>query len=115
MNRLLTTCEKTTVFPLLYGPVNFSYPSLEEPKPQIALQPEPEPEHQAPPAPPQVNGVAATEQPSLETVKRTDSLPDMVDSPTASPANSQPDPSVKVSANGTPSSSVITAKVSRAA
>uniref|UniRef100_A0A3Q2QFQ7 Ubiquitin carboxyl-terminal hydrolase 8 n=1 Tax=Fundulus heteroclitus TaxID=8078 RepID=A0A3Q2QFQ7_FUNHE len=63
--------------------LNFSYPSLEEPKPPTPAQPEPEvsSEPQEPPAPALVNGVSPAEPPPSKTSAVADRLPDAVDTP----------------------------------
>uniref|UniRef100_G3PQC3 Ubiquitin carboxyl-terminal hydrolase 8 n=1 Tax=Gasterosteus aculeatus aculeatus TaxID=481459 RepID=G3PQC3_GASAC len=62
--------------------LNFSYPSLEEPKPPAPPQPEPEVilKPQEPSAPAPVNGVQPAESPTSYTSTVTDRLPDAVDS-----------------------------------
>uniref|UniRef100_A0A667W8U5 Ubiquitin carboxyl-terminal hydrolase 8 n=1 Tax=Myripristis murdjan TaxID=586833 RepID=A0A667W8U5_9TELE len=64
---------------LMHSTVNFSYPSLEEPKPPNPPPPEPEtnPEPEVPPASLQVNGEHSIPETSLVA----DVLPDTVDSP----------------------------------
>uniref|UniRef100_A0AAQ5XS54 Ubiquitin carboxyl-terminal hydrolase n=1 Tax=Amphiprion ocellaris TaxID=80972 RepID=A0AAQ5XS54_AMPOC len=84
--------------------LNFSYPSLEEPKPLTPPPPEPEvaPEPQEPSAPALVNGVAPAEPPTSKTSMVADRLPDTVDSPfdrTKKPAGGASDES-KPSQNG---------------
>ncbi|XP_049889578.1 ubiquitin carboxyl-terminal hydrolase 8 isoform X1 [Epinephelus moara] len=78
--------------------LNFSYPSLEEPKPPTPPLPEPEvaPEPQEPSAPVQVNGLAPAEPPPSKTSMITDRLPDTVDSPVKGSTNSEQDLSKKV-------------------
>lgn len=78
--------------------LNFSYPSLEEPKPPTPPLPEPEvaPEPQEPSAPVQVNGLAPAEPPPSKTSMITDRLPDTVDSPAKGSTNSEQDLSKKV-------------------
>ncbi|KAM4602694.1 ubiquitin carboxyl-terminal hydrolase 8 isoform 2-T2 [Polymixia lowei] len=92
--------------------LNFSYPSLEEPRPQIPPQPEPDPdpEPQAPPAPLQMNGDAPAEQSIPETPIVTDRLPDTIDSPITGSTNSGLDLTKQGPATGTPSQSTATAK-----
>uniref|UniRef100_A0A3B4ZR39 Ubiquitin carboxyl-terminal hydrolase 8 n=1 Tax=Stegastes partitus TaxID=144197 RepID=A0A3B4ZR39_9TELE len=92
--------------------LNFSYPSLEEPKPPTPPPPEPEvlPEPQEPSAPSLVNGVAPAEPPTSKTSMVADKLPDTVDSPITGSTNSGPDPSKKGSATSTSSQSPATAK-----
>uniref|UniRef100_A0A3B3DD89 Ubiquitin carboxyl-terminal hydrolase 8 n=1 Tax=Oryzias melastigma TaxID=30732 RepID=A0A3B3DD89_ORYME len=65
--------------------LNFSYPSLEEPKPPV-IHPEPvvQPDSQKPPAPAVVNGVAPAEPPTSKTSVIADKLPDTHDSPVIS-------------------------------
>ncbi|KAM9764862.1 ubiquitin carboxyl-terminal hydrolase 8 [Menidia menidia] len=65
--------------------LDFSYPSLEDPKPPAPPQPDPEdvsPEPQEPSAPVLVNGVAPAEPPISKTSVVADRLPDSIDSPT---------------------------------
>lgn len=78
--------------------LNFSYPSLEEPKPPTPPLPEPEvaPVPQEPSAPVQVNGLAPAEPPPSKTSMITDRLPDTVDSPAKGSTNSEQDLSKKV-------------------
>ncbi|XP_071384948.1 ubiquitin carboxyl-terminal hydrolase 8 isoform X2 [Centroberyx affinis] len=92
--------------------LNFSYPSLEEPKPPIPPQPEVEatPEPQVPPAPLQVNGVTLAEHSTPETSTVTDRLPDTIDSPITSSTNSVLDVNKTGPAAGTPSQSAAAAK-----
>uniref|UniRef100_A0A3P9MNP3 Ubiquitin carboxyl-terminal hydrolase 8 n=1 Tax=Oryzias latipes TaxID=8090 RepID=A0A3P9MNP3_ORYLA len=68
--------------------LNFSYPSLEEPKPPV-VHPEPvvQPDTQKPPAPAVANGVASAEPPTSKTSIIADKLPDTHDSPVRSPAS----------------------------
>ncbi|XP_047219609.1 ubiquitin carboxyl-terminal hydrolase 8 [Girardinichthys multiradiatus] len=70
--------------------LNFSYPSLEEPKPPTPTQPEPEisSEHQESPGPALVNGVSAAESPKSKTSVVADRLPDTVDIPITGTTNS---------------------------
>ncbi|XP_041838100.1 ubiquitin carboxyl-terminal hydrolase 8 isoform X2 [Melanotaenia boesemani] len=70
--------------------LNFSYPSLEEPKPPVPPQPEPEvsPELQEPSAPVLVNGVVPAEPPTSKTSMVADKLPDSVDFPVIGTTNS---------------------------
>lgn len=72
--------------------MTFSYPSLEEPKPPIALKPEPEVEAvlQEPSVPVLVNGIVPAES-SSKTSVAAQSLSDTVDSPVTSSTNSGPD------------------------
>lgn len=92
--------------------MNFSYPSLEEPKPPAPPQPEPEvtPEPQEPSAPVLVNGVAPAEPPTSDTSMVAYSLPDTVDSPVTSSTNSGVDLSKKGPVAGTSNQSSATAK-----
>ncbi|XP_062280511.1 ubiquitin carboxyl-terminal hydrolase 8 isoform X1 [Scomber scombrus] len=73
--------------------LNFSYPSLEEPKPPSPPPPEPEvkPEPQELSAPPLVNGVAPAEVPTPTMSVVTDRLPDTVDSSVSGSTNSELD------------------------
>ncbi|KAM3876751.1 ubiquitin carboxyl-terminal hydrolase 8 [Diretmus argenteus] len=91
--------------------LNFSYPSLEEPKPPAPPQPEPKaiPEPQVPPAPLHVNGISPAEHPIPETSMETDRLPDTMDSPIV--VSSVPDQTKKAAVAGVPSPSVATAKI----
>ncbi|MED6232052.1 hypothetical protein ATANTOWER_019525 [Ataeniobius toweri] len=77
--------------------LNFSYPSLEEPKPPTPTQPEPEisSEPQESPAPALVNGVSAAEPPKSKTSVVADRLPDTVDIPITGTTNSGLDLSKK--------------------
>ncbi|KAJ3593101.1 hypothetical protein NHX12_005438 [Muraenolepis orangiensis] len=92
--------------------LNFSYPSLEEPKPQAPPQPEPQPvpEAQVTLPPPQVNGVAPAVQAVPETHIIPDKLPDAVDSAISSSQNPVLDPAKKGPLAATPTPSVSTAK-----
>lgn len=92
--------------------LNFSYPSLEEPKPPTPPQPEPQliPEPQEPSAPVLVNGVAPAEPPTSTTSMDTDKLPDAVDSTVTVVTNSGQDLSKKGPAAGVSSQSPATAK-----
>uniref|UniRef100_A0A7N6AHV3 Ubiquitin carboxyl-terminal hydrolase 8 n=1 Tax=Anabas testudineus TaxID=64144 RepID=A0A7N6AHV3_ANATE len=92
--------------------LNFSYPSLEEPKPLIPPQPEPEiaPEPQEPSPPVLVNGIAPAEPPTSKTSMITDRLPDAVDHPVTGSTISGPDLNKKVPAAGTSNQSPATAK-----
>uniref|UniRef100_A0A8C4NYN4 Ubiquitin carboxyl-terminal hydrolase 8 n=1 Tax=Dicentrarchus labrax TaxID=13489 RepID=A0A8C4NYN4_DICLA len=87
----------TNTLPLL----NFSYPSLEEPKPPTPPQPEPEvtTEPQEVSAPVQVNGVAPAQPPMSKTSMVTDRLPDTVNYP----FDRTKKPSVRVSDEPKPS------------
>ncbi|XP_062266019.1 ubiquitin carboxyl-terminal hydrolase 8 isoform X1 [Platichthys flesus] len=62
--------------------LNFSYPSLEEPKPPSPTPPEPEVIHRPPEAtgPVLVNGVTPADPPTSKTSMVIDALPDIVDS-----------------------------------
>ncbi|KAE8297498.1 Ubiquitin carboxyl-terminal hydrolase 8 [Larimichthys crocea] len=91
--------------------LNFSYPSLEEPKPLPPPQPEPViPEPQEPSAPVLMNGVAPAEPPTSKTSMITDRLPDTTDSPVTGTTNSGLDLNKKGSGTGTSSQSPGTAK-----
>ncbi|CAF99829.1 unnamed protein product, partial [Tetraodon nigroviridis] len=73
--------------------LNFSYPSLEEPKPPSA--PEPQPDVTAvdkePSVPVLVNGMAPAESPTTKTSVLAQTLPDSVDSPVTGSTTSGPD------------------------
>ncbi|KAM3625424.1 uncharacterized protein V6R79_011776 [Siganus canaliculatus] len=92
--------------------LNFSYPSLEEPKPPTPPQPEPEviPEPQEPSAPVLVNGVSPAEPPASKTSMIAHKLQDTVDSPIAGSTNSGLDLSKKASKSGASNQSPTTAK-----
>ncbi|KAK5609480.1 hypothetical protein CRENBAI_007990 [Crenichthys baileyi] len=77
--------------------LNFSYPSLEEPKPPTPTQPDPEisSEPQESPAPALVNGVSPAEPPKSKTSMVADRLPDTVDIPITGTTNSGLDLSKK--------------------
>ncbi|XP_047437089.1 ubiquitin carboxyl-terminal hydrolase 8 isoform X2 [Mugil cephalus] len=92
--------------------LNFSYPSLEEPKPPTPPPPEPEvlPEPQPPSAPALVNGVAPAGPPTSKTSMVADTLPDVVDSPVAASTNSELNLNKKGPVAGTSSPSPATAK-----
>lgn len=92
--------------------MNFSYPSLEEPKPPTPPQPEPEvtPEPQEPSAPVLVNGVAPEEPPTSKTSVIAYRSPDTVDSPVTSSTNSGLDLSKTGPVAGTTNQSPTTAK-----
>ncbi|XP_023139745.2 ubiquitin carboxyl-terminal hydrolase 8 isoform X2 [Amphiprion ocellaris] len=92
--------------------LNFSYPSLEEPKPLTPPPPEPEvaPEPQEPSAPALVNGVAPAEPPTSKTSMVADRLPDTVDSPVTGATSSGLDPGKKGPVTGASSQSPATAK-----
>lgn len=96
----------------MFWTVNFSYPSLEEPKPPTPPQPEPEVTHEPlePSAPVLVNGVAPVEPPTSKTSMVTDRLPDTLDSPVTGSTNSGLDPNKKGPVVGTSSQSPATAK-----
>ncbi|KAM6943255.1 ubiquitin carboxyl-terminal hydrolase 8 [Xenentodon cancila] len=81
--------------------LNFSYPSLEEPKPPTPAQPKSEvsSEPQEPSAPNLVNGVAPAEPPTSKTSTVADRLPDTVDTPITGPANTGLELSKKVPAS----------------
>ncbi|XP_034077166.1 ubiquitin carboxyl-terminal hydrolase 8 isoform X1 [Gymnodraco acuticeps] len=82
--------------------LNFSYPSLEEPKPVTPAQPEPEvtPEPQEASAPVLVNGVAPAEPPTSKTYEVTDGPPDSLESTVTGSTNSGLDVSKKDPAAG---------------
>uniref|UniRef100_A0A3Q3JIP8 Ubiquitin carboxyl-terminal hydrolase 8 n=1 Tax=Monopterus albus TaxID=43700 RepID=A0A3Q3JIP8_MONAL len=82
--------------------LNFSYPSLEEPKPLTPPQPEPEitPEPQEPSAPVLVNGVAPADPPTSKTSMITDGLSDTIDSSVTSSTSSEQDLNKKGTAVG---------------
>uniref|UniRef100_A0A4W6CEN2 Ubiquitin carboxyl-terminal hydrolase 8 n=1 Tax=Lates calcarifer TaxID=8187 RepID=A0A4W6CEN2_LATCA len=92
--------------------LNFSYPSLEEPKPPTPPQPEPVvmSEPQEPSVPVLMNGVTPADPPTSKTSLITDKLPDTVDSPVTVSTNSGVDLSKKNPAAGTSSQSPATAK-----
>ncbi|XP_039985305.1 ubiquitin carboxyl-terminal hydrolase 8 isoform X2 [Xiphias gladius] len=92
--------------------LNFSYPSLEEPKAPNPPQPDPEvtTEPQEPSVPVLVNGVTPADPPTSKTSMVTDRLPDTVDSPFKESTNSGLDISKKGPAAGTSSQSPATAK-----
>ncbi|KAM7405891.1 hypothetical protein PAMP_000308 [Pampus punctatissimus] len=92
--------------------LNFSYPSLEEPKPPSPPQPEPEvkPEPQEFSAPPVVNGVAPTEVPTPVMPVVADRLPDTIDSSVSASTNSGQDLNKKGPVAGTSSQPAATAK-----
>lgn len=75
--------------------MNFSYPSLEEPKPPTPPESDVPPEPQEPSAPVLVNGVAPAEPPTSKTSIIAGRLPDTVDSPVTSTTNSVVDNSKK--------------------
>ncbi|KAF1392636.1 hypothetical protein PFLUV_G00030130 [Perca fluviatilis] len=92
--------------------LNFSYPSLEEPKPPTPPLPEPEatPEPHEASAPVLVNGVAPAEPPASITSMVIDRLPDAVNSTVTGSTNSEQDLSKKGPVAGTSSQSPATAK-----
>lgn len=92
--------------------LNFSYPSLEEPKPPTPPPPEPEvkPEPQELSAPLLVNGVAPTEVPTPTMSVVADRLPDTVDSSVSGSTNSGQDLNKRGPAAGTSSQPAATAK-----
>ncbi|XP_076587721.1 ubiquitin carboxyl-terminal hydrolase 8 isoform X1 [Chaetodon auriga] len=93
--------------------LNFSYPSLEDPKPPTPPPPQPQiaPEPQEPSAPVVVNGVAPAEPPTdQKTSTVAYSLPDTVDSPITGSTDTGLDLSKKGPAAGTHSQSPATAK-----
>lgn len=77
----------------MFWTVNFSYPSLEEPKPPTPPPPEPEvtPKPQESSAPVLVNGFPPAEPPT----STTDRLPDIIDSIVTGDTNSEQDLSLK--------------------
>ncbi|XP_029947823.1 ubiquitin carboxyl-terminal hydrolase 8 [Salarias fasciatus] len=87
--------------------LNFSYPSLEEPKPPAPPQPEPElpPEPQEPSAPVLLNGVTPAEPPTSKTSLIADRLPDAVDASITASSNSGFDGSKRPPAAGASSQS----------
>lgn len=92
--------------------MNFSYPSLEEPKPPTPPLPEPEvtPEPREPSAPVLVNGVAPAETSTSKTSMVIDRLPDAVNSTVTGSTNSEQDLSKKGPVAGASSQSPATAK-----
>ncbi|XP_034732113.1 ubiquitin carboxyl-terminal hydrolase 8 isoform X1 [Etheostoma cragini] len=92
--------------------LNFSYPSLEEPKPPTPPLPEPEvtPEPHEPSAPVLVNGVAPAEPPTSKTSMVIDRLPDAVNSTVTGSTNSEQDLSKKGPVAGISSHAPPTAK-----
>lgn len=96
----------------VFWAVNFSYPSLEEPKAPIPPQPEPESasEPQEPSPPVLVNGIAPAEPPGSKTSMITDRLPDAVEPPVTGSTISGLDLSKKVPAEGTSNQSPSLAK-----
>lgn len=96
----------------MFCTVNFSYPSLEEPKPPTPPPPEPEvpSEPQPAPAPAVVNGVVPAAPPTSKTSTVPDTLPDIVDSPAASSTNSELDLNKKGHVAGASSHSPASAK-----
>lgn len=85
--------EHVMIFFLFLCIVNFSYPSLEEPKPPIALKPEPEVAAvlQEPSVPALVNGIVPAESSTSKTSVVAQNLPESVDSPVMSSTNSGQD------------------------
>lgn len=92
--------------------MNFSYPSLEEPKPPTPVQPESDvpPEPQEPSAPVLVNGVAPAEPPTSKTSVIASRLPDTVDSSVTSTTGSAVDNSKKGPVAGASTQTTATAK-----
>lgn len=92
--------------------MNFSYPSLEEPK--LPSPPQPEPvatsEPQEPSTPTIVNGVTPAEPPTSKTSMVAHKLADVVDSSLANSTNAGPEPSNKVPASGNAPQSPATTK-----
>lgn len=88
MEHLNNSVFVTRIHCVMFCIVNFSYPSLEEPKPPV-VHPEPvvQPDTQKPPAPAVANGVAPAEPPTSKTSVIADKLPDTHDSPVRSPAS----------------------------
>lgn len=97
---------------VFFSTVNFSYPSLEEPKPPTPPLPEPTftPEPQEASAPVLMNGVAPAEPPSSKTSMVDYKVPDTVDFPVTASTNSGLDPSKKGPAAGVSSQSPVPAK-----
>uniref|UniRef100_A0A3B4G0D4 Ubiquitin carboxyl-terminal hydrolase 8 n=1 Tax=Pundamilia nyererei TaxID=303518 RepID=A0A3B4G0D4_9CICH len=87
--------------------LNFSYPSLEEPKPPTPPPPEPEVslEPQEPSAPVLVNGITPAEPPTSKTSIVADRLPDSVDFSVTGSTNSGQDLGKKAPAASTSSQS----------
>lgn len=96
----------------MFSTVNFSYPSLEDPKPPTPPQPEPEvkPEPQELSAPLLVNGVAPAEVPTPTMSVIADRLPDNVDSSVSGSINSALELNKKGPAAGISSQPAATAK-----
>lgn len=92
--------------------MNFSYPSLEEPKPPVAPEPQPEVTtvDKEPSVPVLVNGMAPAESPTATTSMLAQTLPDTVESPVTSSTTSGPDLSKMGPGAGTSSQSAATAK-----
>lgn len=92
--------------------MNFSYPSLEEPKPPIA--PEPEPDVTAVekelPVPVVVNGIAPGESPTTNTSTFAQILPETIDSPVTSSITTGPNLSKVGPGAATSNQSTATAK-----
>ncbi|KAM9409487.1 ubiquitin carboxyl-terminal hydrolase 8 [Pholidichthys leucotaenia] len=84
--------------------LNFSYPSLEEPKPTAPTQPVAEaiPEPQEPTAPVLMNGVSPAEPPTSKTSMVANRLGNTIDSPVTGSINSGLDLSKKAPAAGSP-------------
>ncbi|CAL8243263.1 unnamed protein product [Lota lota] len=82
--------------------LNFSYPSLEEPKPPAPAPPAPEP--QVPPAPPQVNG----DTPPVQAAPETHVVPDKPPDPTDAPASSSQNAPLDLAKTGPPAAPSIT-------
>uniref|UniRef100_A0AAX7V0I3 Ubiquitin carboxyl-terminal hydrolase 8 n=1 Tax=Astatotilapia calliptera TaxID=8154 RepID=A0AAX7V0I3_ASTCA len=99
-------------FSLMFSTVNFSYPSLEEPKPPTPPPPEPEVslEPQEPSAPVLVNGITPAEPPTSKTSIVADRLPDSVDFSVTGSTNSGQDLGKKAPAASTSSQSPATPK-----
>ncbi|XP_068168767.1 ubiquitin carboxyl-terminal hydrolase 8 [Antennarius striatus] len=93
--------------------LNFSYPSLEEPKPLTPAHPEPEVtlEPKEPSTAVLVNGLVPAEPPTSETSVVANKLPDTVDSSVKGFTNSGPDSSKKSISVGTSSQSPTGVKV----
>lgn len=92
--------------------MNFSYPSLEDPKPPIAPEPEPDVTamNKEPSVPVLVNGVAPAESPITKTSTLAQTLPDTVDSSVTSLTTFGPD-LTKIGPGAGTSSQSATAKV----
>lgn len=96
----------------MFSTVNFSYPSLEEPKPPTPPPPEPEVslEPQEPSAPVLVNGITPAEPPTSKTSIVADRLPDSVDFSVTGSTNSGQELGKKAPAASTSSQSPATPK-----